>query len=403
VKRPALIIGGIAGVCLVLAGATPAQRRVQSRSRPARAAVRQIRVNNRRGVVPISATARNALRAGIVGQIVVAQLPSPHRFGARPAARPPQVAVDPVALELLQKVFHHTLDYVGIQRTQAGAQSSEQKVEEDTRGHIRYEYIAPAEFQGDIVLAAPNNFYHYHARENRTDVAYWPISKEVKDRAVINMIRRGLVTLAITGQETIAGRDCAILTLSWQRPRAQAETQRRLWVDTASGIVVRREDWNASGQLSASYMTSITVGPEAGVMLKDFAPAQLPKNARQEAVYPRDTPTCATIAQAEALAGFHILAPGQLPANYTLDGIWVFGRGRNASVLLRYTVGVNHFNLFERPAYNPTPQQLNRPYRRAGANLQRWLATLPNGGYFHILYIGHLSPDEVQAIHDSLR
>jgi hypothetical protein len=274
---------------------------------------------------------------------------------------------------------------------------------EDIRGHMRLEYIEPPEFQGDIMLTAPNNFYHYHARQNRTDVAYWPTSKAVKEQAVINRVQRGGVTLAITGQEMLLERDCAILTLSWQRPGAQAETQRRLWVDTASGIVMRQEHWNASGQISASYMTSITVGPEAGVTGKDFNPGLLPRTSRNDAVFPFDMPPFATVAQAEAQAGFHILEPAQMPENYTIDGIWVFGKGRGASVLLRYTVGVNHCSLFEHPAYLAKPAQINRPYRRSGASIQRWFSPVPNAIPMNVLYIGHLSADEVQAIHDTMK
>jgi outer membrane lipoprotein-sorting protein len=394
VKRSGHVFGGWAIFGLILASGATAQQQRSSRSR--QPPTRQVR-----SITAPQQHLRGAASVGDSGQIVIAQV----QRARRPNGGPPRaaVAVDPVAIDLLKKVFHHTLDYVGVQRTQAGSKSSEQKVIEDTHGHMRQEYLSPSGFQGDIVLTAPNNFYHYHAHQNRTDVADWPISTEIKDQAVIRMIRNGQATLAITGQETVAGRDCAILTLSWQHPGAQAETQRRLWVDTASGIVVRREQWNAQGQISASYMTSITVGPDAGVATKDFNPGLLPKSARQEAVYPLDTPPYASVAQAEGQAGFHIQEPAQIAENYTLDGVWVFGRNRKTSVLLRYTSGVNHFSLFERPAYNLTPQQLSRPYRRSGASLQRWVATLPDGNSLHILYIGHLAPNEVQVIHDSMR
>jgi hypothetical protein len=217
------------------------------------------------------------------------------------------------------------------------------------------------------------------------------------------MVRRGALTPTITGQETVLGRQCAILILSSKRPGAQAETQRRLWVDQESGIVLRNERWNAHGQISASYMTDITIGPEAGVLPKDFNPALLPKTANSEPMFPAGLPPFASVAQAELQAGFHILQPELLPANYTLDGVWVFGRGRGTSVLLRYTLGVNHFSLFERPAYNLKPAELTRPYRRSATGIQRWPVQPANGIALHMIYIGHLTADETRAIHDSLK
>ena len=79
------------------------------------------------------------------GRIVIAQVPQTQRPNARRTR--PAIIVNPAALELLDKVFHHTLDYVGVQRTQAGAQSSEQRVTEDTYGHMRLEYPAPMHFR----------------------------------------------------------------------------------------------------------------------------------------------------------------------------------------------------------------------------------------------------------------
>jgi hypothetical protein len=314
---------------------------------------------------------------------------------------------DPLALQLLQRSFRPTLPYVGNQRTEVAGNVSEQRIEGDEKGRMRLEYRTPAAFAGDVMIVAPNSFYDYHARAGRTDLAFWPVGRDEKERTLVQRIRRGVLTIARTGSEQIAGRDCAIVTVASPRPNsADPVTQRKLWIDTQTGIVMRREAWNAHGQISASYFTSITIGPEAGVSPEDFLPRSLPRSAINEPLFPKGQPEFQTVEQARSSTPFPILQPSELPEGYTLDGVWVFpngARGINTSVLLRYSRGVNHFSLFEHRVVNPhLPLKPFVPRRNPGSII-RWQTLVAPGDAIDLIYIGHLSPEEALALQSSVR
>ncbi len=318
-----------------------------------------------------------------------------NREAARPRQKPAHImgSIDPAAVEILKKMFKPTMAYIGQQTTQVGGRTSVQQIEEDEKGRIRLQYQSPPDFRGDIMLILPGSFYEYHARQGKTDVALWPIQRGQREQGLLNLIRRGVVTVAQTGEEQILGRDCAIIAVSTPRPAGGQILQGKFWIDRETGIVMKRERWNAHGLISQSYLTSITVG--AVIPPSDFLPRSLPR-ATTEALFPEGQPHFSTVEQAQLQTPFHILQPAQLPEGYALDAVWVF-RGGTGSVLLRYTHGVNHFSLFERRILKPNPgQRLNAP-RWAGGSVLHWQTTTPEG-VLGIIYIGHLAPEEAQDL-----
>lgn len=328
--------------------------------------------------------------------------------GGRPQVRPPAAGAekpDPAAIELLKKVLKPTAPYNGIQRTQVGLRMSEQKIEGDEKGRRRIAYIGPPALAGDIVLVAPNAFYYYHARANKIGMALWPIGQaEQRLRGLLVQIQNGRVSIARTGGERLLGRNCVILTIYARRPRVGSVLiQGKLWIDAASGVVLRNEQWSPKGQVSFSYMISVTIGPEAGVNPADFLPRSLPKDAIKEAVFPeRQLPL--NLGQAKLRAPF-IMEPSKLPDGFAPDGVWVFGGAlhpERAAVLLRYTRGVNHISLFERRVLKPQNGKLPLRPRIAGGNVLNWQATDAQGELVNLLYIGNLTPAEVQALQASM-
>jgi len=316
----------------------------------------------------------------------------------RPLRRPPRAPQDAAAIALLQRMIRPTADYTGVQMTQRGQIVSEQAIEGDTHGRIRREFRSPAPLAGDVMITGPNQYRYYHHHSNTLDIAFWPTQWNEHEKTVIAAIRSGRVSVTLAGQETIAGREAAIVAL------AANGRQRKYWIDTQTGILLQNEISGPNGLTSRSWITAITVGPAANVRPQDFAqPFQM---ARPNPLFPTPQPQFHSLEEAAGKLPFAPLQPAVLPPGFHLTGIWLFGAGPNAraaqpSLLMRFSDGISNFSLYQRNAPRKAAPAPLRPaqYRRS---IQRWEIPVPDG-VRQILYIGHLTPEQAQALHDSLR
>lgn len=313
---------------------------------------------------------------------------------AKPLARAPQ---DARAIALLKRMVRPEADYVGEQVTQSGGRQSQQSIKGDTKGRTLRVFHSPAAWDGDLMFTGPSQYRYYHHRTNTVDVAFWPTQWNEHEKRLVNAIRSGRVSAALVGQETIAGRNAAIVALS------AGARQMKFWIDVQTGIPLKNEIITANGPFSTSYMTAITIGPAANVRPMDFERA-FPA-ARINPLFPSERPVYRTLQEAEGRLPFKPLEPGALPSGFQLTGIWVFGAAGNRmagqpSVLMRYSDGVTTFSLYQRiapPNANPAPIG-PRMYQRP---IQRWPVKAPDG-LRQVLFIGHLTPEQAQALHDSL-
>jgi len=337
------------------------------------------------------------------GTVAKAQLPArrvggaPFRLHPQPPRRTVRAPQNAAAIEILKKMIRPAADYAGVQMTQRGQTVSEQAIEGDTKGRIRREFRSPAALAGDVMITGPNQYRYYHHHSNTVDIAFWPTQWNAHEKAVINAIRSGRVSAALVGQETIAGRPATIVLL------AANGRQMKYWIDTQTGIQLQNEISGPNGLISRSWITSITVGPPANVLPKDFAQPFL--MARPNPLFPTPQPQFHSMEEAAGKLPFAPLQPAVLPPGYHLTGIWLFGAGanqRNAqpSILMRFSDGISNFSLYQRPAPPKARLEPIRPgqYRRS---IQRWEIPVPDG-LRQILYIGHLTPEQAQALHDSL-
>jgi hypothetical protein len=309
---------------------------------------------------------------------------------------------DPAALLLLRKMLRPTADYAGEQMTEVmtlGGLTSRQTIKGDTHGRIRRDFLAPEKIAGDVMLIAPGQFHYYHRRDNVHDIALWPMGRNEREKRMFELVRQGRASVAQVGTEMIAGRNAAIIAVSRDATPGAMGPQVKFWIDTETGIQLKIELSNARGLLSRTYVTSLVVGPEASVHPKDFE-VNFP-TARQNPLFPKTQ--FHTLEEARDRLPFTPLEPATLPPGYHLSGVWVFGgpnarQNRHGSVLLRYTDDVSNFSLFQRQmpdapaAASPPNQKINR------RSIQRWRL-----GDREITYIGHLTPEQVQAVYDSLR
>ncbi|CEK19024.1 hypothetical protein CWRG_02365 [Chthonomonas calidirosea] len=327
---------------------------------------------------------------------------SPPRF--RPSVKPSR-QIDQQAIALLKQMFHPSAPYSGLQRTQIGDRYSEQQIWADTHGRIRIQYLAPPQFAGDIMLILPGHFFDYHAREHRLDVATLPTNQEQKEiRQLVQGIRSDRLQAVVTGEENVAGRDCAIVTILENVPgQPMGIPQRKFWIDRQTGIVLRKEVWNARGMISATYMVNIAIGEEAGVTPQMFSPSSLPRVADVKPLFPSERPQFPSIEAAQPHVPFPILRPTQLPEGYVLSGIWLSDTPNNPSVVLRYSRGLNYFSLTERRVLRPNPRARYGPPAVLRGMEARWLQRAPDGSAIAIIYIGHLTPSEFAIVANSLQ
>ena len=147
-------------------------------------------------------------------------------------------------------------------------------------------------------------------------------------------------------------------------------------------------------------------GPAAGVKPKDFDPPVI-QRAHPNIIFPHNALRFDTIAEARSQFAFTPMAPAAPPKGFQLSKIWILPgskhpeTGGRAGIVLRYSDGVAQFSLFEHPVVtgrdSHPPHSPN--YRRS---FQRWRVA-STGGELDVIYIGSLGPEEVSAIHKSLR
>lgn len=358
------------------------------------------------GIASVSARAQNRLRPGR-GRGLALRPPSASSAAPRVnAIRPANGgnALDPQAWELLKKMYRPGADYEGVEISNANGLTSEETIRGDTKGRVRREYTAPASLSGDVILIWPNQYYRFSNREHRLYLALWPVETSDKASRLRVLARTGRVRIQVTGEQMVAGRAATQITISAVTGNDENEASQVLSLDKETGIALKTERYNRMGRLlSSTYLRSVTIG--ATLAPDAFSPKALPPTQDKVPLFPGGQPAFATVDQARSLLAFAIKEPTHLPAGYALDGVWVFGQAQRASVLLRYSSGVNHFSLLESLVVNPNalarlprPGEL-RPRRALGG--MAWRAVVPEG-LLNIIYTGHLADADQQALLSSL-
>lgn len=326
---------------------------------------------------------------------------------AQGIARPGKAALDPQAWALLAKMLRPTMDYEGVEVSNSEGKSSEEKLQGDTKGRTRREYLTPPNMAGNILLTAPNQSYNYDAQEHKLYLSLWPLELGDAGVRLRALVRTGRVRMQITGEQVVANRPALQITFWAVTGNENEEARRVLSLDKETGIRLQIDTYNRSGRLiSSTYLKNLTVGVTLDP--KIFNPNSLPPVTEKVSVFPQGQPMFTSVEPARGLVHFAIRQPSQVPAGYILNGVWVFGQNSlRPSILLRYSSGINHFSLFEsllpeRPnasAALPRPAQL-RPHRVLGGI--GWHILTPEGT-LNMLYTGHLPDADLQALLTSLQ
>jgi hypothetical protein len=150
------------------------------------------------------------------------------------------------------------------------------------------------------------------------------------------------------GEAVVAGRPARVMEII---PRRAGPTVRRLWLDTETSFVLKRERYNAEGRLT-SQTEYVTVEIGAPV-----APDQFSMPSGWAEVRPRGDGARFGLADLSRRMGFAVAQPRYIPAGYALLGGYEqeWGRWGVRMAELRYTDGIRLLNVYQRQRLEDRP------------------------------------------------
>ncbi len=286
----------------------------------------------------------------------------------------------------------------GVMRTTSTVQATEissEVVVYRKAGMTRYEYRSP-ELRGLVLIDKGDTLI-------RLDPATRTATVETVHRspATVDLVLKNY-RAEISGQEQLLGRQTDVITL---KPQQRSGPTRKLWIDRATGVVLRTEQYNSSGKMvSRSFYSSVdwkASPPDSLFTVPDgwkqvVAPMQTERHWEKEDLSRR--------------LGFTIREPGYVPPGFVLDGFHLVIRpNAQPSAHIRYVDGLNSISIFEHrcPPGRGRGFQWGRRMGRRG-NCEFFTSNEGNVlvkevGGIRLIVVGDLPEGELQKVIDSLR
>jgi outer membrane lipoprotein-sorting protein len=286
----------------------------------------------------------------------------------------------------------------GVMRTTSTVQATEissEVVVYRKAGMTRYEYRSP-ELRGLVLIDKGDTLI-------RLDPATRTATVETVHRspATVDLVLKNY-RAELSGQERLLGRQTDVITL---KPQQRSGPTRKLWIDRATGVVLRTEQYNSSGKLvSRSFYSSVdwkASPPDSLFTVPEgwrqvVAPVQTERHWEKEDLSRR--------------LGFTIREPGYVPPGFVLDGFHLVVRpNAQPSAHIRYVDGLNSISIFEHrcPPGGGRGFQWGRRMGRRG-NCEFFTSNEGNVlvkevGGIRFIVVGDLPENELQKVIDTLR
>lgn len=265
-------------------------------------------------------------------------------------------------------------------------------------GKSRWEYRSPA-LKGLVILEKGETVIRLDAATKTAHVSRPPREPNRLDLLLKNY------RVSYEKEESIVGRRADVIAI---HPKQAGGPSKKVWVDRATGLILRSEYYNSERKLSTlTFYTDVDWNPSlsddlfeapAGwrqVALDDEAQRHWDKDALSREV------------------GFTVREPSYRPAGYVLDGFHLYHfRCGVAAAHLRYVDGLNSVSVFARFTQCPRGHR-GRGFqwgrRRQGRgdcelfdNRQGKMLVKRSGNLTFVL-VGDLPQEELQKIADSIR
>jgi outer membrane lipoprotein-sorting protein len=172
-------------------------------------------------------------------------------------------------------------------------------------------------------------------------------------------------TVSDGGEAVLGGRPVRALAVA---PRSGHHgPSKRLWVDKATGLILKSEVTSADGKTNLSSTLS-DLRLEKTIADSEFAP---PAHARKQTVIWEHVAVLPLVALRHHWKR-PVMVPRDLPSGYRLESARLLRRGRNTFVHLRYFDGLNTLSLFEEPSRVSSGASRQRGRSRARGTVGTW-------------------------------
>lgn len=264
-------------------------------------------------------------------------------------------------------------------------------------GTLRLEFLSPESTSGRLIVDDGASSWHYEPSLHIVIRGSSFVSAQPRADATAILTRYDANVL---GTEQVIGRQTVVLELV---PKMRQLT-RRLWVDQATGVVLRTEERTQGGELVFnSFFSRISYSLNLPSSLFRF---HLPAGARIFSFYLSGDPITDP-KELSRQAKFEVRAPASLGAGYGFGSGTVARYGAFMAVSLLYGDGVNVVSVFQTPAARMAVPDIGTPIEmraRRGRRLDL--------GYFRVLMwqsegisfaiIGTLDPGSLAAMAEEL-
>jgi sigma-E factor negative regulatory protein RseB len=235
-------------------------------------------------------------------------------------------------------------------------------------GRLRIETLLPARARGRIVVYDGRERWQY---EPARHAVYLSSSPALEAGPPVDELLKQYAAAVAPRPGRVAGRRTWRVDLT---PRLAGKIARRMWIDAATGMVLRYERTSARGRtLSASHFSHIRLGEPPASLFQRPGPAGVRIVRSQPAPQP--------LALTEARRRFGVRLPAELPGGYRFaDATLLRGKGHPVAHL-RYRDGLSAVSLYVGPP-GGLPYDV---YRGRAVLLRQGTGRLQSVQHFYVL------------------
>jgi outer membrane lipoprotein-sorting protein len=277
------------------------------------------------------------------------------------------------------------------------------RIEHRAPNDWRLWYVAPADAYGRLILSNESVTYQYEPKTGKVFSNDWaamsPFAASTLD---LGRIKRNYSVQAVD-HAGVAGRQARTLSLISNYSHALVL---RLWVDNATGLVLRRETYHSDGTIATktSFDNIRFVKDLPNDLFKMSVPAGMTLTPGAE--YGKATTDIASVTTG---LRFKTVDPSSLPDGFTLDKGSSELRGGVQTVQFVYSDGLRSFSLFENPTGrfptfdgpDPKPIAVGKQNGEYTSVAGEWMLSW-NAQGVNFIIVGDVTPKELARIAASL-
>lgn len=265
-------------------------------------------------------------------------------------------------------------------------------------GRLRLEFLSPESTSGRLIIDDGISTWQYEPALHLVVRGPSFVQGAAHPERAPEILRRYRVL--VLGRETVIGRETILVALA----PGSGGSDRRLWVDETTGVVLRTEERDARGEIVyVSFFSRISYSLNLPPGLFQF---RQPAGARVLSFQVTGEPVRG-VADLRALARAEVVAPPVLLGRYAFRDGRVARHGAFSAVALTYTDGVGVVTVFQTPTARMAFPDVGEPLAlRAGRgrllDLGYFRVLVWQAGSVHYAVVGNVPPAVLAAIAEAV-